>query len=46
MSQSTEDHKQPLISLREGATESSLLPMLIGGLVLIVLAMVIVAIIA
>ena len=41
MSQPTEDHKQPVISLREEATESSLLPMLIGGLVLIVLAIVI-----
>lgn len=45
MPQAAEDRRQTVVGPQENAVESSLLPMLIGGLVLIVLAMVIVAII-
>ncbi len=45
MPQAAEDRRQTVLGPQENAVESSLLPMLIGGLVLIVLAMVIVAII-
>ncbi len=45
MPQAAEDRRQTVLGPQENPVESSLLPMLIGGLVLIVLAMVIVAII-
>ncbi len=45
MSQVTENHRRTIASPQEEATESSLLPMLIGGLVLMILAMVVVALI-
>lgn len=44
MPQPAEDRNHTVAGLQEGATDSSLLPMLIGGLVLIVLSMIVVAI--